>query len=73
LIEAVRWKGENKTEVNAFVKVPTEFQNRQCVIHYDSLLRAEPGDWIIRHWDGRYETMTDIVFNHNYQLFSVRS
>lgn len=68
-VEAIRWTGDNCAEVFAFLGRPHSAHDPGLWAEHGWIEGAdgrfgvmEPGDWLVRHDERRYEVLTDDEF-----------
>lgn len=69
VIEAVRWDGDNHSEVMRFVgQVLDSDQEGIAIPTLEGVMRASRGDWIIRGVKGEYYPCKSDIFSATYDL-----
>ncbi len=72
-VEAVRWLGNNETEMGRFlgspaqVKVDGDFLVSLFIPNYGGTQEAKPGDWIIRGAKGGFYRVKAEIFDATYE------
>ncbi len=68
VIEAVRWTGDNQTEIGAFdSRIEIAEANRLAIPTLEGEMCADPGDWIIRGVKGEVYPCKPDIFDATYE------
>lgn len=70
VVEAVLWDGGNSREINDFVTgscLSWSSDEAPCIHTLEGMMRAEPGDWIIKGVKGEFYPCKDEVFRLTYE------
>lgn len=71
IIEAVQWKEENKEEIENFFHKdmkPLVFDKGDLMIYtLEGIMRANPGDWIIKGVNGEFYPCKPDIFEKTYE------
>lgn len=73
VIEAVRWRGDNKDEIKKLMtnKDARHYfyspQNKLCIHTLEGLMKAEVGDWIIKGVKGEIYPCKPDIFEQTYE------
>jgi hypothetical protein len=68
VIDAIRWTGENRDEVEAWSGGEIECVGHVAVVHtLEGEMRGDVGDWLIRGVQGEYYPCKDDIFLATYE------
>jgi len=68
VIEAVRWEGNNLSEIQAFYKPDSILIGNQiCIVTLEGRMKADIGDWIIKDDKGKFYPCKPDIFKATYE------
>jgi len=68
VIEALKWEGNNLSEIQAFYKVSNILAGDQIIINtLEGIMKANVGDWIIKGVTGEFYPCKPDIFEATYE------
>ena len=67
VIEAIRWNGANTVEVCGFVGPLDYFGGQLLIPTLEGVMKANPGDWIIKGIKGEFYPCKPDIFEATYE------